>query len=375
MSARDTARSMAKDVMARAAQISASQGGVRSKVPQKLGFFGTIGSTKIVMWITKKLDWIMPRIIAYVVFIWALIGFYYLFKYIYHVLHGIYSVLLRPCKNLKKVYGPWAVVTGATDGIGEAMAMELARRGLNVVLLSRDISKLEATKQRINEKYPSIDVKIMSVDFSDFNAKVRGEVSDFLKDVDVGVLINNVGYSYPFTKYFHELTDANVENLISVNIDSTTWMTKIVLPGMISRKRGSIVNVASIAGVAVSPLLAQYGAAKSYVTMFSKALNVELWDYGIHVQVQIPLYVATKLAKIRKTSLFVPSPSAYAYAAVACIGYERVVSPYWTHAFQMYLMSFIPEWPIEAWIIKFMHYGIRRAGLAKEKKEEKTKDQ
>jgi 17beta-estradiol 17-dehydrogenase / very-long-chain 3-oxoacyl-CoA reductase len=377
----NTAAKVAQNVMSQAAKAGATGAAKVAartifKHPERLGFFGTIASTRIFMYVTKKLDWIMPRIIAYVVFIWALIGFYYLFKYIWHVLYGIYSKLLRPCKNLKKVYGPWALVTGATDGIGEAMAEELARRGMKLVLLSRDMKKLEATRQAILEKYSTTEVQIYSVDFSDFNAEVRAGVAEFLKDLDIGVLVNNVGYSYPFTKYFHELSDANVDNLISINIDSTTWMTKIVVDGMVKRKRGAIVNVASAAGVSVSPLLSQYSAAKGYVTMFSKALNVELWDHHVHVQCQIPLYVATKLAKIRNSSLMVPTPRAYAYAAVACIGYEAVVSPYWTHAIQLYLMTFIPEWWMEAWLIKLMHYGIRRAGLAKENREkDKSKEQ
>ena len=66
-----------------------------------------------------------------------------------------------------------------------------------------------------------------------------------LKDLDVGVLVNNVGMSYPFCQFFHELSDESVEQLMSLNIDSTTWMTRIVLPGMLERKRGSIVNIGS----------------------------------------------------------------------------------------------------------------------------------
>ena len=84
----------------------------------------------------------------------------------------------------------------------------------------------------------------------------------------------------------------------------------------------NIRNISSAAGVSTSPLLAQYGAAKSYVAMFSRALNYELKSKGVHVQCQVPMFVATKLAKIKNTSLFVPSTTAYAKAAVAAIGYE-----------------------------------------------------
>lgn len=205
----------------------------------------------------------------------------------------------------------------------------------------------------------------LAIDYKKFDSAARQRVADAVSDKAVGVLVNNVGVSYPFTKYFHELEDSNVEDLITLNVNSTTWMTRIVLPGMLSRKRGSIVNIASAAGVTTSPLLAQYGAAKSYVAMFSKALNAELKDKGIHVQCQIPLFVATKLAKIRKASLTVASPSGYARAAVAAIGFETVVSPFWSHSLQMWALQTLPEW-IGTAITMSMHQGIRKKGMKKE---------
>ena len=150
-------------------------------------------------------------------------------------------------------------------------------------------------------------------------------------------------------------------------------MTRLVLPGMLSQKRGAIINISSAAGVTTSPLLAQYGAAKSYVEMFSRALNAELKDKGIHVQCQIPLFVATKLAKIRKASLTVASPSGYARAAVAAIGYETVVSPFWSHALQMWALQSLPEW-IGTAITMSMHQGIRKKGMKKEAAEKEGAD-
>ena len=258
------------------------------------------------------------------------------------------------------------MITGCTDGIGEALSFEFARKGLNLVLISRDEKKLESTKQRIMIQYPTTECIISAIDFSSFTPANRTAITELLAPLDVGILVNNVGASYPFTKYFHELQDSSVDGIMSVNVESTTWMTRIVLPGMIQRKRGSIVNMSSAAGVTVSPLLSQYSAAKSYVTMFSKALSIELADFNIHVQVQIPLYVATKLSKIWSTSFLVPSAQDFARASVACIGYEYMVSPYWSHAICLWCMSFIPEWFIEAWLVKLSHYSIRRAGLRKE---------
>lgn len=263
-----------------------------------------------------------------------------------------------------------AIVTGATDGIGKAMAFELARKGLNVLLISRTQSKLNDVKEEILKKYPKIEVRTLSIDYGNFDKTSQLTIAHEIKDLDVGVLINNVGMSYPFTKYFHELKDEEVDDLISLNIDSTTWMTRIVLPGMTERKRGAIVNIASAAGVTVSPLLAQYSAAKSYVNMFSRALNYELKNYNISVQCQVPLFVATKLAKIKKASITVASPAGYAKAAVACIGYEDLVSPFWSHAFQIWLLNALPE-SISSYITYKMHWDIRKRGIKKENEKDK----
>lgn len=138
-----------------------------------------------------------------------------------------------------------AVVTGATDGIGKAIAFELAKKGLNIFLISRSIDKLQQTQEELKKKYPNIEVRILSVDYSQFDAKARESVTNAVAGLDIGVLINNVGMSYPFTKYFHELTDEQVGQLMALNVESTTWMTKIIVAGMVERKRGAIVNLGS----------------------------------------------------------------------------------------------------------------------------------
>lgn len=255
-------------------------------------------------------------------------------------------------------------MTGATDGIGKAMAAEFAKKGLSVVLISRSQANLDETAKEIKEKSPKVEVKTIAIDFGNFDEAAQKKVAAVTDTLDVGVLVNNVGISYDFTKYFYELDDARVKQLISLNVDSTTFMTRIVLPGMVQRKRGSIVNIGSAAGVTTSPLLAQYGAAKSYVAMFSKALNEELAAFNIDVQCQVPLFVTTKLAKLKKASLFVPTPATYAKSALAVIGYDSVVSPYWAHSLQMWLLASMPE-AVAVMITKNMHLDIRSKGMKK----------
>lgn len=106
--------------------------------------------------------------------------------------------------------------------------------------------------------------------------------------------------------------------------------------------------------------------------MFSRALHHELTQFNIDVQCQVPLFVATKLAKIKKASLFVASPSGYARAAVAAIGYDTVISPFWSHALQMYLLLNLPEY-LAAYITKKMHLDIRKKGMKKDEEANKDK--
>ncbi len=127
--------------------------------------------------------------------------------------------------------------------------------------------------------------------------------------------------------------------------------------------------MSSAAGVSVSPLLSEYSGAKGFVTRFSQSLNAELKGKGVHVQCQVPLFVATKLAKIKSASLMVPSPSGYARAAVSAIGYDSVISPYWSHMLQMYLMDRLPSWLFNK-VVFGMHADLRKRGMKKEGKKD-----
>lgn len=281
---------------------------------------------------------------------------------------GLYAHFLRPGKELKR-YGRWTVVTGATDGIGRALCAEFAKQGLDVVLISRTQAKLDAAAAELEEKY-GVATKTVSVDFSGgFDRTKRARVANALATLDVGILANNVGMSYPFTKYYHELSDDECADLVALNTESTLFMTKLILgdssQGMVARKRGAILNTSSAAGVQPSPLLAGYAAAKGGIVQFTKSLACELAPLGIHVQVQTPLWVTTKLAKIRKTSLTVPSPETYAKHAARFVGYDVACSPYWAHALQLAVANLLPARLLAAAVFS-MHRAIRKKGLKKE---------
>lgn len=287
---------------------------------------------------------------------------------------SVHKYFLRPSKNVAKL-GKWCVVTGATDGIGKAYAAALSKKGMSVLLVSRTESKLEAVKKEIDDrKYDGVEVRTLVIDYSKFDLAAQAKVKKAVEGLEVGVLINNVGVSYPFPKYFHELTDEQVFGLMEMNVNSTTIMTKILIQGMVDRKKGAIVNIASAAGTIASPLLAQYSAAKGYVEKLSLGMSAEYQKYNISVQCQVPFYVATKLAKLRR-SFSTPSPDEYVAMAMRWIGqYDAVCSPFWVHGLLGYAMATFPQ-PFVVSQTMSMHLSIRKRGMKKEaakKEQEKT---
>ncbi|GKE51106.1 very-long-chain 3-oxoacyl-CoA reductase 1-like protein, partial [Tanacetum coccineum] len=217
-----------------------------------------------------------------------LLGSISFLKILTSVLTWVYVNFLRPSKNLKK-YGSWALVTGSTDGIGKAFAFELAKKGLNLVLVGRNVQKLEDVTSEIKSKYSKTEVKNVVFDFSGSDLKEGvDKIKDVIKDLDVGVLINNAGVSYPYARFFHEVDDELLNSLIKVNVEGTTRVTQAVLPGMLQRKRGAIVNIGSGAAIVIpsDPLYAVYAATKAYVDQFSRCLYVEYKNSGIDVQCQ-----------------------------------------------------------------------------------------
>jgi len=280
------------------------------------------------------------------------------------VAYAAYKFFGRPGKDLKQ-YGSWAVVTGATDGIGKAYCFELAKQGLNILLISRTQEKLDTVAMELSQH--KTQVSTLAIDFTTFfcGSESYNKVAAKLRGLDVGVLINNVGMSYPYPKHFGngEVTDELINKLIAANIQSTTWMTRLVLPGMQERKRGAIVNISSASARGPCPLLTVYSATKAYVDRFSTSLNAE--NKHVSVQVQSPFFVTTKLAKIRNPSITTPTPKAYARVGIKAIGYDADISPYWAHAVLVEIMGWLSPFLV-AKVVSVMHKGLNKRGLNKD---------
>ncbi|OWF47110.1 very-long-chain 3-oxoacyl-CoA reductase-like [Mizuhopecten yessoensis] len=299
---------------------------------------------------------------------------YVAFKLAYSILSGLKCfVLAKPLGlsvDLKKT-GAWAVVTGCTDGIGKAYTEQLAQKGMDIVLISRTESKLLTLAGDIESRF-GVKTKIIVADFSQ-GATIYPGIRKGLEGIDIGVLINNVGLGYEFPAYLHEVPDRDQKfiDLIEVNITSVTMMTSIVMPQMVAKKKGVIVNLSSASGMKPTPLLGVYAAAKAYVDYFSVCMQKEYESKGIIVQSVMPNFVTTKMSKIRKASLMVPNPDTFVSSALSLIGVSNRTNGYWSHNLLGYLTNSLPLWFTSMVSFKILNTARVRAfkKLAQQKKE------
>ncbi|BES93206.1 short chain dehydrogenase [Nesidiocoris tenuis] len=233
----------------------------------------------------------------------------------------VYNKFVKPRYGRRldvKQLGEWAVVTGATDGIGKAFAKELASKGLNLLLISRNMEKLEATCREINESYQVI-TKGVQAEFTLLDAKMYAYIKSEIEKLDVGVLVNNVGMAYVHPEYLHELDahqDHIPEAILNCNAMSAVKMCQYTLPGMVKRGRGLIINISSGFSIIPSPFISLYGGTKAFLSKFSRSLDLEYRKSGVKVHTLNTGMVATKLLRTRQTSWMLPSPDTYAKSAI-----------------------------------------------------------
>lgn len=178
-----------------------------------------------------------------------------------------------------------ALITGASSGIGAEFARHLARRGANLVLVARRIDRLQTLAQELTEVY-GVSVKVIARDLSRTNAG-RSLAHDLRRrGLTIDALINNAGFG-TYGPVAEENEDA-LSNEIAVNVTALTELTRGLLPGMLERDRGVIINVSSVAAFQPLPALAIYSATKSYVLSFTEALWGETEKTGVRVSALCP---------------------------------------------------------------------------------------
>ncbi|XP_008063318.2 very-long-chain 3-oxoacyl-CoA reductase-B-like [Carlito syrichta] len=251
---------------------------------------------------------------------------------------GVYVYLLPRARRgapWLRAHGAWAVVTGATSGIGKAYAHELAQRGLNIVLISRSLSKLELEAKEI-ERLHGRNTRVIVADFTG-GLEIYEAIEAELQDLEIGVLVNNVGMVYsrlPQKLLNGENVAKRISDIVNCNIMSVVQMTRLILPQMVTRGKGIIINISSVTDSHPWPLLAMYSASKAFVRSFSKAVGAEYFPEGITVQTVSPFLVATNMTSLFKPGLLVKTPQDFARKALDTLGLSLDVSGCFSHAVQ-----------------------------------------
>ena len=189
-----------------------------------------------------------------------------------------------------RIQGKTVMITGASGGLGEQIARLSGKSGANLVLLARNEQKLEKLKGDLEAKYP-IKVWTIGADVGNKEA-LEGALAKIDEQVDtIDILVNNAGFGKFKTVLDLDLLDA--ENMFKVNVLGLVMITKWILPKMVEKKQGHIINIASMAGKIATPKSAVYAATKGAVLSFSDSLRMEVKDHGVFVTTVNPGPIAT----------------------------------------------------------------------------------
>jgi hypothetical protein len=188
----------------------------------------------------------------------------------------------------------FTLITGASMGIGEAFAREFARRGHNLILVARSADRLQVLAEELRKKR-GVEVDVCVEDLSD--GESPGRIYGFcrFKEADVDLLVNCAGLS--LAGDFAEMPYKKLEEIIMVNVMATARLTRLFLADMVARKKGSIINVASLGGLQGVPGLGLYSATKSFIMTLTEALHEELKGTGVNVLAVCPGFINTGFFK------------------------------------------------------------------------------
>jgi uncharacterized protein len=215
-----------------------------------------------------------------------------------------------------------ALVTGASAGLGTHFARLFAQDGHDLVLVARRQDKLDQVATELRQVY-GIHATVITADLTDPKASLHLHEEVMRAGIEVEFLINNAGFGT--SGAFATLNLARELDMIELNVKALTHLTGLVLPAMVARRSGRILNISSLAGFLPGPFMATYYASKAYVLSFTEALAYELRGTGVTATVLCPSSTATEFAQVagvESAALFHSSSDA---ASVARYGYRSMM--------------------------------------------------
>jgi len=241
--------------------------------------------------------------------------------------------------TFRERYGPWALVTGASAGIGREFARRLAEMGLNLVLVARRKQRIEELAQELENKN-KIQVRPISADLSqpDFLPIILSGA----QSIDIGLLVNNAGFGIAGKFLDHELEKELA--LLDVNCRAQLILTHVFGRRMAQRKRGGIIFVSSVSAYIATPFEANYAASKVYELFLAESLGYELKRDGVDVLALCPGSTETEFHQIagsRAVAAMAVGP--VVDLAIKKLGKKPVAIPGWHNRSLVYLLKFTPR--------------------------------
>lgn len=293
------------------------------------------------------------------------LGYVFVYKPAKFVLGWLWNNSCSGCTSsrlLKARPNDWAVVTGATDGIGLEYARQLAEKGYNLLLFSRTEEKLQNVALEIGAKYPQTKVEYLSVDFTqtDIYESIKKKVNSL--DGQLYILVNNVGIMHSIPELFADYPEGYNVKQINVNVVSATEMTEISLKRMLSQKsfaeekqpKGIIIFISSSAGLVEIPTFSVYGATKAYMNYLGKVLTAEYASKDILVQTVTPNQVVTKMSKELYDASVSVSAESFVRYALKTVGSESITSAHPRHKFVNSIFVILKDWMCEKFLMRKM---------------------
>lgn len=248
--------------------------------------------------------------------------------------------MTRTQRRLRERYGPWAVVTGASDGIGRELARCLAEARINVLIVARRHAALAALATELRAA-ADVEVRVLAADLSrsdGIQAVLAGT-----RDLDVGVLVAAAGFGT--SGAFAELPVAEELAMIDVNCRAVVELSHAFAERFVARGRGGIVLMSSLLAFQGVPRAATYAATKAFVQTFAEGLRRELAPRGVDVIASAPGPIHSGFAaRAHMTMAFAQTPTAVAAATLRALGRRTTVRPGWLSKLLEVSLAILPRW-------------------------------
>jgi short-subunit dehydrogenase len=242
--------------------------------------------------------------------------------------------------RLAEKYGPWAVITGASDGIGRAFAHHLAREGLHLVLVARRDQLLNALADELHRAH-GVQCRVYAADLSDLVAVDR--LAEFTADLDVGLLVAAAGFGTSGPLLASQ--PAVETEMVDLNCSSVLVLSWHLGQKMVARGRGGVVFMSSLLAFHGTPGAANYAATKAYIQTLAEGLRVEWAPLGVDVIASAPGPIRSGFAQRANMSMNQALPAAVvARVTLQALGRKATVRPGWLSKLLGWSLAMLPRW-------------------------------